>query len=316
MICIVIFPGFQLLDVSGPIAVFEIAARLVPNALDVRVVALRAGLVCSSSGVEMVAGDLQAIDAPATLIVSGGEGVAEAMRCPATLALVRAVAGRSGRSASVCSGAFLLAEAGLLKGRRATTHWSLTTSFSARYPDVKIMPDRIFTRDGPVWTSAGISAGIDLALALVADDHGAEVSRDVARHLVLSLRRGGGQSQFSSLLELEQPTGKFSGLLSWIRRNIHLRLTMEDLAAQVGMSPRHFTRVFAKEMGITPSKAVEKLRVEVAREKLDSSGEPVECIAQEVGFSDPERMRRAFIRTFGHPPQSLRRAARELDFGR
>ena len=179
------------------------------------------------------------------------------------------------------------------------------TSFIA-----SVLQDPGFTRDESVWTSGGVSAGIDLALAMVAADHGEDVAHDAARQLVLYHRRGGGQSQFSSLLELKSSSGRFGALLSWIREHLHLRLTVEELSSQAGMSSRHFVRAFQAETGTTPSKAVERLRVEVARDRIQSSSEPIERIAQVVGFGDPERMRRAFIRLFGQPPQSLRRVAR------
>jgi transcriptional regulator GlxA family with amidase domain len=310
MIGILIFPDFQLLDAAGPISVFEMAARYTKKAPAIRVLALNAGPVRSSSGAEMVARDFRSTNALTTLIIAGGEGVASAARCPTTLAFVQRLAKRGVRVASVCSGAYVLAEAGLLDGKRATTHWGRTRDFVARYPKVKLEPDQIFTRDGDVWTSAGITAGIDLALALVTEDHGEAVAQDTARQLVLYHRRSGGQSQFSSLLELKAPNGRFGPLLAWARENLDTPLTVEDLAERANMSARHFARAFAAETGSTPSKAIERLRVEVARERVQSSSEAIELVAQSTGFRDPERMRRAFIRAFGQPPQSLRRAAR------
>jgi transcriptional regulator GlxA family with amidase domain len=245
-----------------------------------------------------------------TLIIAGGEGVDAAATCGKTLAFVRGVAKRGVRIASVCSGAYLLAEAGLLDGRRATTHWQRTRQFLVRFPQVKWEPDRIYVRDGNIWSSAGITAGIDLALALVAEDFGEEIAQKTARQLVLYHRRSGGQSQFSSLLELKAPSGRFGALLSWAREHLDAPLTVEDLAEQAGMSSRHFARAFIAETGTTPSKAVERLRIEVARQRVQSSSEAIERVAELTGFRDPERMRRAFIRAFGQPPQSLRRAAR------
>jgi transcriptional regulator GlxA family with amidase domain len=242
--------------------------------------------------------------------VAGGEGVQAAARCEKTLALVRRSVKRGVRVASVCSGAYILAEAGVLDGRRATTHWRRTRHFLSSYPRVKLEPDRIFVRDGNIWSSAGITAGIDLALALVAEDYGDEIARETARQLVLYHRRSGGQSQFSSLLELKAPSGRFGALLSWAREHLDAPLTVEDLAEQAGMSARHFARAFIAETGATPSKAIERLRIEVARQRVQSSSEAIERVAQSTGFRDPERMRRAFIRAFGQPPQSLRRAAR------
>jgi transcriptional regulator GlxA family with amidase domain len=310
MIGVLIFPDFQLLDAAGPISVFEIAGRLAGAASSIKVMAATPGPVRSSSGVEMVARGLKPHGTISTLIVAGGEGVRTAARCEKTLAFVKSMARRGVRVASVCSGAYILAEAGLLDGRRATTHWRRTRHFLAAYPRVKLEPDQIFVRDGDIWSSAGITAGIDLTLAMVAEDFGDEIAQQTARQLVLYHRRSGGQSQFSSLLELKAPAGRFGPLLTWAREHLDAPLTVEDLAERAGMSSRHFTRAFIAETGTTPSKAVERLRIEVARQRVQSSSEAIERVAQLTGFRDPERMRRAFIRAFGQPPQSLRRAAR------
>jgi transcriptional regulator GlxA family with amidase domain len=310
MIGVLVFPGFQLLDAAGPISVFEIAARFAGSPPSIKVLAVTPGAVRSSSGVELLARGLRPSGAISTLIVAGGEGVRTAATCQKTLAFVRAIAKRGVRVASVCSGAYILAEAGVLDGRRATTHWQRTRHFLGAYPKIKLEPDRIFVRDGNIWSSAGISAGIDLALALVAEDFGDDVAQKTARQLVLYQRRSGGQSQFSSLLELKAPSGRFGALLSWAREHLDAPLTVEDLAEQAGMSSRHFARAFIAETGTTPSKAIERLRIEVARQRVQSSSEAIERVAESTGFRDPERMRRAFIRAFGQPPQSLRRAAR------
>jgi transcriptional regulator GlxA family with amidase domain len=310
MIGVLIFPDFQLLDAAGPISAFEIAARFAGATPVIKTVAVTPGPVRSTSGVEMLARGLRPSGAITTLIVAGGEGVNAAATCPKTLAFVRALAKRDIRIASVCSGTFILAEAGLLDGRRATTHWQRTRQIVAAYPKVKLEADRIYTRDGNIWTSAGITAGIDLALAMVAEDYGDEIAQQTAKQLVLYHRRSGGQSQFSSLLELKTPNGRFGPLLAWAREHLDAPLTVEDLAERAGMSSRHFTRAFIAEIGTTPSKAVERLRIEVARQRVQSSSEAIERVAEVTGFRDPERMRRAFIRAFGQPPQSLRRAAR------
>jgi transcriptional regulator GlxA family with amidase domain len=310
MIGVLIFPDFQLLDAAGPISVFEVAARMAGSAPSIKVIAVTPGPVRSTSGVEMVARALKPSGAITTLIVAGGEGVRTAAQCETTLGFVQAMAKRGIRIASVCSGAYVLAEAGLLDGRRATTHWQRTRHFLKTYPKVKLEPDRIFTRDGNVWTSAGITAGIDLSLAMAAEDYGEAIAQQTARQLVLYHRRSGGQSQFSSLLELKAPAGRFAALLAWAREHLDAPLTVEDMAEQAGMSSRHFTRAFIAETGTTPSKAVERLRIEVARQRVQSSSEAIERVAETTGFRDPERMRRAFIRAFGQPPQSLRRAAR------
>jgi transcriptional regulator GlxA family with amidase domain len=214
------------------------------------------------------------------------------------------------RIASVCSGAFLLAEAGLLEGKRATTHWGATDNFQRRYPNVRLEPDRIFIREGEMWTSAGITAGIDLALALIEDDLGAGTARRTAQQLVVHHRRPGGQSQFSALLETGGANGRFSDLMDWIRDRLAEPLSVERLADRAAMSPRHFARAFHAETGLTPAKAVERLRLEAARLRVEGSAEPNDRVAEAVGFGDPERMRRAFLRAFGQPPQAIRRAAR------
>ncbi len=310
MIGVLIFPDFQLLDAAGPISAFEIASRFADQPPSIKVLAVTPGPVRSTSGVEMLARGLKPSAAITTLIVAGGDGVRQAATCEKTLGFVRAMAKRGIRVASVCSGAYILAEAGLLDGRRATTHWQRTGHFVKTYPKIKLEPDRIFVRDGNIWSSAGISAGIDLALAMAAEDFGDEIAQQAARQLVLYHRRSGGQSQFSSLLELKAPAGRFAPLLAWAREHLDAPLTVEDMAEQAGMSSRHFARAFIAETGTTPSKAVERLRIEVARQRVQSSSEAIERVAETTGFRDPERMRRAFIRAFGQPPQSLRRAAR------
>jgi transcriptional regulator GlxA family with amidase domain len=310
LIGFLIFPDFQLLDAAGPISVFEIAARYASANPVIKVLAAEPGPVRSSSGVEMMARKFGPTGAITTLIIAGGDGVEAAARNTCTIRFVQSVARRGVRIASVCSGTFILAEAGLLTGRRATTHWQRTRQFLATYPEVKLEPDQIYVRDGNIWSSAGITAGIDLALALVAEDYGDAIVEKTARQLVLYHRRSGGQSQFSSLLELKAPTGRFGALLTWARENLDAPLTVEDLAERAGMSSRHFTRAFIAETGTTPSKAIERLRIEVARARVQSSSEAIERVAETTGFRDPERMRRAFIRAFGQPPQALRRAAR------
>jgi transcriptional regulator GlxA family with amidase domain len=307
---ILIFPQLQLLDATGPITVFEVAGRETePVTYRLRLMALAAGPVASSSGAQLIAEPL--VEEPLdTLLVVGGRGTREAYACPRTLAYVRRAAARARRTASVCSGAFVLAAAGLLDGRRATTHWARAADLARLYPQVRVEPDRIFVRDGTVWTSAGISAGIDLALALVADDLGDAVAKRTAQQLVVYHRRPGGQSQFSALLEADRPDSRFSPLLAWARERLNERLSVERLADRAAMSPRHFARAFAADIGMTPAKAVERLRLEAAREEIESGAAPIEHVAARTGFVDPERMRRAFLRAFGQPPQALRRAAR------
>lgn len=302
----VIFPNFQILDATGPLAAFEIAGRYVPGAYDISVVAAEPGQVRSSSGALMLAEALP--DALDTVVLAGGEGTRPAALHPRLIGWLQGLGPR--RTASVCSGAYILAEAGLLDGRRATTHWERTQDFAKRYPKVRLEPDRIFVRDGQVWTSAGITAGIDLALALVADDLGEEIARRTAQQLVVYHRRPGGQSQFSALIEMGGHGGRFAALLDWMRAHLAEPLSVDQLADQANMSPRNFARTFAAETGMTPAKAVERLRLETARERVEGSVESIDHIALVTGFGDPERMRRAFLRAFGQPPQALRRSAR------
>ena len=303
-----IFEGFQLLDASGPIAAFEIAGRHRPGAYELTTLAKASGSVASSSGVSINAIGFERAPALDTLVVAGGDDTRRAFRDPEILRFVQAAARLARRVTSVC--ALILAEAGLLDGKRATTHWSRTAQFAALYPKVRLEPDRIFIRDGSIWTSAGITAGIDLALALVAEDLGEAVARQTARQLVVYRRRPGGQSQFSALLEMERPDGRFAPLLVWARERLHENLGVERLATVAAMSARNFARRFHEETGLTPARAIERLRVECAREQVEGSTDAIEGIAGSVGFGDPERMRRAFVRAFGQPPQALRRVAR------
>ncbi len=306
---VLLFPGFQILDAAGPVAAFEIATRCHEGAYRLDIVAKRAGPVESSSGAALLAGDCVACGALDTLIVAGGDGTRAAVDDPELLDLIRDLAVRARRVASVCSGAFLLAEAGLLDGRRATTHWGRGAQFARRYPRVRLDPDRIYVRDGPIWTSAGITAGIDLALAMIAEDLGEDIARQTARQLVVYRQRPGGQSQFSTLLEIETRDGRFSRLIGWARERLAEPLGVERLAAKAAMSPRHFSRAFLRETGVSPARAIERLRLEAARSLIETSAAPIERVAAEVGFGDPERMRRAFLRGVGQPPRALRRAA-------
>lgn len=308
-IAILIFPDFQLLDAAGPASAFDIAERYHPGSYRIRLVAARPGAVVSSSGVALTAEPLP--DAPVdTVVLSGGQGVLGAAGSAETLAWVTAQAGKARRMTSVCSGAFVMAEAGLLDGRRATTHWERSAEFVRRYPRVSLEPDRIYVRDGDVWSSAGITAGLDLTLALIADDLGEDAARRTAQQLVVYRRRPGGQSQFSALVEMGGQGGRFAALADWMRENLGEPLSVQQLADRAAMSPRHFARAFLAETGVTPARAVERMRLEAARDRVEATLEPVEQIARAVGFDDPERMRRAFLRAFGQPPQALRRAAR------
>ena len=308
-IAVLLFPDFQILDATGPIAAFEIAERYLPGSYRLRTVAVQAGLVRSSSGALLQAGDARGLRGVHTLLIAGGDGVDRAAQCEATRRLVRRIAGRAHRVASVCSGAYLLARSGLLDGLRATTHWSRSRDFVQRFPRVRLEPDRIYIREGRIWTSAGISAGIDLALALVAEDLGEQVARRTAQQLVFYYRRPGGQSQFSALLDMATPGGRFAPLLDFVRANLRERLSVEQLAARSHLSPRQFSRLFHAEVGMPPARAVETLRVEAARAALESGADSIQRVALHCGFGHPERMRRAFQRITGAAPSAARRRA-------
>jgi transcriptional regulator GlxA family with amidase domain len=309
-IALLAFPGFQIIDLAGPASVFEgPTVGQLPHTYRLHPLSERGGMVRSSSGVEIHTQPLgrTAFD---TLVAVGGAGTQEAMQSPALREFLRAAGAECRRVTSVCTGAFLLAAAGLLDGRRATTHWKQAALLQRLFPRVRVDADRIFIQEGTVWTSAGASAGIDLSLALLEEDLGLDVSRTVARELVVYHRRPGGQSQFSTLLELEPPSDRIRLALAFAREHLHEPLSVERLAQAACLSPRQFGREFVAETGQTPAKAVERLRAEAARLRIETSTEPIERIAREVGFSDPERMRRACLRVFGQPPQALRRTSR------
>jgi transcriptional regulator GlxA family with amidase domain len=309
LIGFLLFPDFQLLDAAGPISAFEIAARYAPGSYRLRVIARQPGAVASTSGTSMNALALPRAATLDTLVIAGGEGSRAAARDEKLVGYVRRCGEQARRIASVCSGAYVLAATGLLDGRPATTHWSRSADFARRFPRVRVDADRIFVKSGKYWSSAGITAGIDLALAMIAEDVGESVARQVAQQLVVYYRRPGGQSQFSTLLELERADGRFAPLLDFVRSNLTERLSVEELAARACMSPRNFARAFQSETGTSPARAVMRLRAETARARLESAHHSVQAVAAACGFGDPERMRRAFINLFGQPPSALRRRA-------
>ncbi|WP_273184832.1 GlxA family transcriptional regulator [Hyphomonas adhaerens] len=308
---VLIFDDFQLLDAAGPISVFEMPVRgMSPPPYHLTVYSMAGGAVRSSSGVGMCSEKLPDNLTLDTLVVSGGEGTRDAMHDKDFLNVIRDLSSRTRRTTSVCSGAVLLAAAGLLDGRRATTHWRRCPDMARHFPEVNVEADRIFVQDGKFWTSAGITAGIDLALALVEDDLGTEVARQAARELVVHHRRHGGQSQFSVMQDVKLLSGRFDPLIDWIRANLASDLKVEQIAEKAGMSPRNFARVFRSETGTTPARFVEKLRLESARQHVETTGLSLIQIAQKTGFGDAERMRMAFIRAYGQPPMVLRRQGR------
>ena len=307
-VAFLIYPDFQLLDTAGPIAAFEVAERYRPGSYSLRVVAAQPGLVASSSGVPLPALRFGRADSIDTLVISGGDGSRAAANCLATRRFALACARSARRVTTVCSGTYILAAAGILDGKSATTHWSRSTDFARKFPKVRLDSDRIFIKDGKIWSSAGVTAGIDLALALIAEDLGEQVARRTAQQLVVYYRRPGGQSQFSALLEMERADGRFATLLDYIRGNLAKRLSVTDLARHSCMSPRHFARLFQAEVGVSPAKAVERLRVETARAALESGTQSNQLIARSCGFGNAERMRRSFLRSVGSTPSKLKGA--------
>lgn len=320
-IAFVLFPGFQQLDLAGPMAVFEVARLARPGSYDWRLVASRSGQVLSSAGIAWpVQGLPRRLDGIDLVMVIGGDGVDAACRDRRLIAWLMRAGGSGARIASICSGSIVLASAGLLDDRAATTHWSRSRQFTTEHPSVRLQPDRIFVREparrrGPhrlpeLWTSAGMTAGIDLCLALLERDHGEPLAREAARQLVVEHRRPGGQSQFSPLLDMQRPDGRFGALLEHVRRNLRLAHRVEDLAERACMSPRHFARCFREETGTTPAHAVERLRVEAARTALEEGQPSIQRVARDCGFGNAERMRRSFQRLLGRPPTSWRRLSR------
>jgi transcriptional regulator GlxA family with amidase domain len=305
-----VFPDFNILDLSGPLAALDVPRREVkPTPYRLTAFSEKGGPIVSSCGVSVntVALGRARLD---TLVAIGGMGAIAASRRPTMIALVRRAAAQARRVCSVCSGAFLLGEAGLLDGRRVTTHWEYASRLQQGFPKVRVELDRIYLRDGNLWTSGGVTAGIDLSLALIEDDLGLAVAQRAARVLVVYHRRVGGQSQFSAMLEMEPATDRLRRALHFAREHIHEPLPVERLADSVHVGARQFSRLFVRETGETPAKAVERMRTEVAHSHVTSTASSIEAIARKVGFESAERMRRAFIRLYGQPPQAVRRAAR------
>jgi transcriptional regulator GlxA family with amidase domain len=308
-IVFVIFEGFQTLDLVGPHDVFEHAARLT-SGYRCEVVAPACGSVRSGSGLSVHAGYSIADVDPAvvdTLVVAGGRGVDEACHDLALVSWIAAAGDNARRVGSVCSGVFLLAAAGLVTGRRVTTHWAREQQLRHEYPEVTVDCDPIFIADGRVWTSAGVTAGLDLALAMVEDDHGREIAHAVAKELVMFLRRPGTQSQFSVPLWSRQPrTGPIRTAVSAIHADPGAAHGIAELAGHAGLSPRHLQRRFTAEVGMPPAAYVERVRIEAAQRALTEGDEPVEAIARRCGFGTAETLRRAFHRNTRVTPSDYR----------
>lgn len=305
---IVTYPGVQTLDVIGPAEVFSTAGAVAGDGYELEVVAPERGpLATSSVSIHADRGIADCRGRIDTLIVAGGTGSRPAQDDVALIAWLRGAAARSRRIASVCTGALLLARAGLLDGRRVTTHWAWCDYLASRYPATRVDPDPIFVRDGNVSTSAGVTAGMDLALALVEEDLGPEVALEVARWLVLFLRRPGGQSQFSAQLAAQTAQrAPLRELQSWIPDHLNEDLSVPALALRACMSERNFARAFRRETGMTPAAYVEAARVERARIALESGNLAVDALALQVGFGTVETLRRAFRRRLGVSPGDYR----------
>lgn len=310
-IAMLAFPGFQLLDVAGPLQVFSTANEQMQRrgqAPPYGLIIFAPGMtVRATAGLELATWPLTKANIPIdTLIVAGGQGVMEAAASKRLVAWVADRAAATRRVASVCTGAFLLAATGLLNGRRAVTHWDFCDRLASSYPEIRVEADPIFVRDGSYWTSAGVTAGIDLALALVEEDLGRDVSLAVARNLVVFLKRPGGQAQYSAALSLQSSDDRFASLHEWMKSNLGADLSISRLAARAGMSERTFMRRYTDATGLTPARAVERLRTEAARQLLSETRLPIKRIADRCGFGSEETMRRAFHRLQWITPQEYR----------
>ncbi|ARP91418.1 AraC family transcriptional regulator [Bordetella genomosp. 9] len=299
--------GFQLMSLATQ-SVFEFANLVAQDRFyEIAHYSLGGGNVRASSGVLVATRGVGPSTRADTWILGGVLNPTEQPSSPRERAFVQRAARHARRVAAICTGAFTLAEAGLLSGRRATTHWASADALQRRFPDVQVESDRIYIVDGPLWTSAGMTAGLDLALAMVEKDLGPDIARSVAHKLVMHQHRSGGQSQHSEMLDLAPRSDRIQNALNYARKNLDKPLTVEVLAAQANLSPRQFSRVFTAETGQSPAKAIEGLRLEAARLMIERSRHPMEVIARETGFRDRRHMREVFMRGFGVPPQSLRR---------
>ncbi len=302
--------GFQVMTLAAQ-SVFEFANLVVGETYyRIENFSVDGGQVRSSLGMVV---DTHTASARATVDTWVLVGVGDPPTMPTpqpVIDFVRKATPRARRVAAICTGAFILAEADLLDGRRATTHWFYARDMQRLHPDIHVEEDRIYIVDGPFWTSAGMTAGLDLALAMVEKDLGADTARSVAHKLVMNQRRSGGQSQHSEMLDLAPKSDRIQNALDFARKNLHRSLTVEDLAETVHLSPRQFSRVFTAETGQSPAKAIESLRLEAARLMIEQSRHPLEVVAKETGFRDRRHLREAFIRGFGLPPQAVRREAR------
>ena len=316
-VVVVVFPDVKLLDVTGPMQVFADAKRSKAKDYELTIASAEGGLVQTDAHapLDTVRMDEWGDKPIHTLLIAGGWGVDDATKNPDFINGVKRLADISERVGSVCTGAFILAEAGLLDECKAVTHWWACDDLAKRYPHLTVEPDRIYIKNDKVWTSAGVTAGIDMSLAMVAEDCGRKVALRLARNLVTFMARPGGQSQFSTILasQINDADGQFDELHSWITANLTEDLRVERLAERSGMSARNFARVYEKATGLTPAKSVELIRVAAARSQLEDTNETINVIAVRTGFKDKERLRRAMRRNLGLSPSQYRRNFGPLD---
>jgi len=309
-VVLLVYPGFVLLDLAGPLEALSIASEMSEQSYRLLVASFRGGLVRSSSGVE-VATDPLPLTPIDTFIIAGARGPPEGSWVDELATEIRDASERSRRTACVCTGAFLLAQSGVLTRRLATTHWYYAPKLQADYPSLHVDGDRLFTSDNGVWTSAGMTAGIDMTLAMIEEDLGRQIAQAVARMLVVYYRRPGGQYQFSSLVDLDPGSDRIRKTLSFARENLTADLSVEHLAEISSLSVRQFGRAFAAATGMTPAKAIERLRVEAARPMVEDGRQTFDEIARLVGFGDPDRMTQSFLRVTGQTPSELRHTSRQ-----
>ena len=311
VVVIVIFPDAKLLDITGPMQVFSDAKICGGEDYEIVLASAQGGVQLVDTGVELHTDPMERWRGRKlhTLLIAGGWGARAAAQDPKLMEDTVLLAGQAARIGSVCTGAFVLAASGLLDGHRAVTHWYSCDDLADQHPNVKVEPDRMFIKDGNVWTSAGVTAGIDMALAMVAEDSGRKVAVRLAQTLVVYMVRSGGQSQFSSVLlsQTKDADGRFDALHSWIGDNLRSDLRVDRLAEQVGMSERNFIRVYRAATGRTPAKTIELFRIAAARDLLEVTELPVATIARRTGFEDDERLRRAMQRVLGISPTEYRK---------
>jgi transcriptional regulator GlxA family with amidase domain len=304
----VVTPAFPVMSLAA-LSVFEFANIKAERELyEVHLLSEYGGPISTSMGATL---DTKAFGARHfdTLIIGGNTRVHPTS--PGLRSFVEEAGKISRRVSSICTGAFALGDAGLLEGRRVTTHWAFTAALKAGFPSVRMEEDRLFVVDGPVWTAAGNSAGLDLTLCMLENDYGSDIALTVAKTLVVDMQRSGGRSQHSALLEINPKTDRIQDALAFARNNLRSALSVEELARAAGLSPRQFSRAFREETGTSPAKAIESLRLEAARLMIEQSRHSIDVVATETGFGDQERMRRAFIRVLGQSPQALRRDAKQ-----